>query len=64
MSNFIRTVRAHEGEIVEIAWTCKDGSVFHQRVTVPPSTTREALTADRAVADDVRKARRKEEAGT
>lgn len=42
MASFIRQVRAFEGEVVEIAWQCQDGAVFHQRVTVPPKATREA----------------------
>ena len=51
MSNFVRQVRAHESEIVEIAWTLKDGSVFHQRVTLPPKTVRESRNAAGQVTD-------------
>jgi hypothetical protein len=42
MSPFIRVVRAHEEETVEIAWTCADGSRYVQRITIPPRATREA----------------------
>lgn len=45
MTNFIRQVRAFEGETVEIAWTCRDDSKFYQRLTIPPTATREAMTA-------------------
>lgn len=47
MSNFIRQLRAYEGETVEIAWTCQDGSVFHQRVTIPPKATRDTVAGER-----------------
>lgn len=40
---FIRQVAAHESETVEIRWTCRDGSFFHQRVTIPPTATRAAV---------------------
>lgn len=36
MSPFIRTLRAHEGETVEIAWACTDGTVFVQKLGIPP----------------------------
>lgn len=42
MSVFVRQVRAHEGEIVEIRWTCADGTMFYQRLTIPPKATRDA----------------------
>lgn len=42
MTNFIRQVRAYEGETVEIAWRTKDGSTFYQRLTIPPKATRAA----------------------
>lgn len=53
MSNIIRQVRAYEGEVVEIAWHCDDGSVFHQRLTVPSKPTREARTDERDTAGQV-----------
>jgi hypothetical protein len=39
---FVRTVRAFEGETVEIRWRCADGTDVYQRVTVPPRATRDA----------------------
>ncbi len=38
----IRPVYAFETETVLIKWTLKDGTVFEQKVTVPPKATREA----------------------
>jgi hypothetical protein len=42
VTEYVRTVRAHEGETVEIQWRCHDGSVHIERYTVPPKTVREA----------------------
>jgi len=47
MSPFIRVVRAHEDETVEIQWTCLDTSRYVQRLTIPPKATREAQTQPR-----------------
>jgi hypothetical protein len=38
----VKPIRAIEGEVVEIVWTCADGTTFHQRVSVPPKSVREA----------------------
>jgi hypothetical protein len=40
---YVRTVRAFEGETVEIQWICSDGTRFWQRVTIPPKPTRVAV---------------------
>lgn len=42
MTQYIRVVRAHESETVEIQWTLGDRSVYTQRFTVPPKAVREA----------------------
>lgn len=39
---FIRAVRVYEDETVELQWRCLDGTVFIQRITIPPKATREA----------------------
>ncbi len=41
MVEFVRTLRAHEGETVEIQWRRADGSLFIDRHTIPPRATRE-----------------------
>jgi len=56
VSNFIRVVRAHEEETVEIAWTCADGSRYVQRITIPPKATREAQAQPPLEFDDPRNA--------
>ncbi len=38
----VKPIRALAGEVVEIIWTCDDGSTFYQRVTIPPKSHREA----------------------
>lgn len=45
---FIRQVRAHEGEVVEIGWQLNDGTSFYQRLTIPPKATRDAVHEKRA----------------
>lgn len=42
----IRVVNAHAEETVEIQWTCRDGSVFVQSVTIPPKDVRDARMAE------------------
>lgn len=42
MSQFIRVVRAYEGETVEIQWRLEGGAIYVQRVTIPPKATRDA----------------------
>jgi len=37
--------KAFETEIVEIIWTLKDGSLFYQRIKIPPKSVREARNA-------------------
>ncbi len=46
MTEYVRTVRAHEGETVEIQWRCHDGSIHIERYTVPPKTVRAARDDD------------------
>lgn len=53
MTNFIRQVRAHEGETVEIKWLCRDGSAFYQRLTIAPPAVRDALAGERNAAGQV-----------
>lgn len=42
MTVFVRVVRAHEGETVEIQWRLQDNTMFCQRVSLPPKATPEA----------------------
>ncbi len=56
MVEFVRTVRAHEGETVEIQWTCDDGIGFVQRIAIPPKATREARRAQEQHEQEQRRA--------
>lgn len=38
----IRRLNVFESEIAELAWKLEDGSVFYQRMTIPPKLVREA----------------------
>lgn len=42
MSSHVRQVRAFEGEIVEIRWSCKDGSTHYERYRIPPIAVRKS----------------------
>lgn len=42
MTAYVRTVRAHEGETVEIQWRCHDGTAYITRYTLPPKPVRDA----------------------
>lgn len=42
MHNIVRQIQALESEIVEIKWTCKDGTIFYQRINIPPKVTRDS----------------------
>lgn len=35
-------VHANEHSLVEVRWHCRDGSIYYQRVSIPPKATREA----------------------
>jgi hypothetical protein len=37
----IRPIKVHESETLEIQWTLKDNSIFVERHTIPPKSTRE-----------------------
>ena len=44
-AQFIRTLRAHASETVEVQWTLLDGRVYVARYTLPPQATLEARVA-------------------
>lgn len=51
---YLRQLPAIEGETVEIRWSCHDGTLFFQRLTIPPKSSRDAIAAaDRNAAGQV-----------
>lgn len=42
MSPFIRALRAHEEDTIEITWRLVDGGLFVQVITIPPKADRDA----------------------
>lgn len=53
MAPFTRSLRAYEGETVEIRWRCADGAECVQRVTIPPKATREDRQLAEQLLDEV-----------
>jgi hypothetical protein len=45
-AKFVRTIRAWEGETVEIQWQLKAGGVHYERITIPPPAARLARSVE------------------